>query len=144
MSVGIYIIIYICFQPISPFISIFVSLNSLVREILPFHGNQYFNIYISRSSTIQAQRAERAFIITFPRLFLPTVHSYGGRSARGCVLTFLRRGCLGTSFHFFMYTTLFHTIYCLAVSSVDGNDSHNPFSVLFYFIIYYLHPLNTT
>ena len=59
----------------------------------------------------------------FIRPFLPTVYSYGG-DARG-----------GVSFPFFVRTTIYHTILRLNGSSVGGNDSHIPFSVLFYFII---------
>ena len=58
-------------------------------------------------------------LLFFIRPFLPTVYSYGG--ARG-----------GVSFPFFVRTTIYHTIFRLNISSVDGNDSHNPFSVLFY------------
>jgi hypothetical protein len=63
------------------------SLNSIVREISFISIS--IRIYISRTST---KRSERASVIHILRPFLPTVHSYGGRSARLRVLSFLRRG----------------------------------------------------
>ncbi len=87
----------------------------------------------------------RDFILSLRLVFeyISLEHRLFKRSERSVIhilRPFLRRGCQGTSFTVFYRTSLFHTIYRLGISSVGGNDSHNPFSVIFYFIIHYHHP----
>ena len=70
------------------------------------------------------------FILWCWGLFSRTSYSFS--SVHSYLRSILTAGRGGVSFPFFVRTTIYHTIFRLNISSVDGNDSHNPFSVLFY------------